>query len=354
MEEQKKHRISPEALIEWKKKCAADKCSDTHRQQLVHGSFIAWRKYSNPERKWADPNQKRSKKKTDDKTQDKTQDKAENPKRVLFSCMKDFCKMYQEGSMEVVDKNGIKKSIPYTPPGAEHPFHAIEAILYGKEKKPGQIFKNFLLQRFNEKFATDGQCKTIAWMINYLFENTLFRKFIQENAVNESLLSIDEEDGPQYEDENAEIPDKVCSSDKEYLQEQLEKILDSFSEKHKCAAYYRIRKFHEGEKYELPLDDIYQVTGVKKTFYDYPNQLFKEVQKSSLINKDFTLWEITLKLQELILAWAETSELCQAMDAKVAERNEKKQKILKNSPENGENVTLLSGEQPEGGKNEIQ
>lgn len=285
MEDCERISIPAEALVDWKQQCEADKCEPDHRDALIKGAYLAWRKYT--QKKW----------------NEEFQIKGVVYRQCFSSDIKDMFFEHDD------NKSGKKKTI-------SHPFHAIETTLYQQKRKNGEPLKSWLLS--NEKAKSTG------WLITVLFQEVLFRKFIQkQEKIAEYNESLDQEDRPELADATVAEEEKL-PSDQKYIQEKIKAILESIPEKHKVACYYRLRGSRDAD-YELTVDEIYQIVGVKKVFYDYTLLLLKECVPQ-LKEDGFEDSEIYSELWPLIYQWASTNEICKALDAKVAEKKAKKNK----------------------------
>ena len=285
MEDCERISIPAEALVDWKQQCEADKCEPDHRNALIKGAYLAWRKYT--QKKW----------------NEEFQIKGVVYKQCFSSDIKDMFLEHDD------NKSGKKKTI-------SHPFHAIETTLYQQKRKNGEPLKSWLLS--NEKAKSTG------WLITVLFQEVLFRKFIQkQEKIAEYNESLDQEDRPELADATVAEEEKL-PSDQKYIQEKIKAILESIPEKHKVACYYRLRGSRDAD-YELTVDEIYQIVGVKKVFYDYTLLLLKECVPQ-LKKEGIEGSEIYSELWPLIYQWASTNEICKALDAKVSEKKAKKSK----------------------------
>lgn len=285
MEDCERISIPAEALVDWKQQCEADKCEPDHRNALIKGAYLAWRKYT--QKKW----------------NEEFQIKGVVYKQCFSSDIKDMFLEHDD------NKSGKKKTI-------SHPFHAIETTLYQQKRKNGEPLKSWLLS--NEKAKSTG------WLITVLFQEVLFRKFIQkQEKIEEYNENLDQEDRPKLADATVAEEEKL-PSDQKYIQEKIKAILESIPEKHKVACYYRLRGSRDAD-YELTVDEIYQIVGVKKVFYDYTLLLLKECVPQ-LKKEGIEGSEIYSELWPLIYQWASTNEICKALDAKVSEKKAKKSK----------------------------
>lgn len=285
MEDCERISIPAEALVDWKQQCEADKCEPDHRNALIKGAYLAWRKYT--QKKW----------------NEEFQIKGVVYKQCFSSDIKDMFLEHDD------NKSGKKKTI-------SHPFHAIETTLYQQKRKNGEPLKSWLLS--NEKAKSTG------WLITVLFQEVLFRKFIQkQEKIEEYNENLDQEDRPKLADATVAEEEKL-PSDQKYIQEKIKAILESIPEKHKVACYYRLRGSRDAD-YELTVDEIYQIVGVKKVFYDYTLLLLKECVPQ-LKKEGIEGSEIYSELWPLIYQWASTNEICKALDAKVSEKKAKKNK----------------------------
>lgn len=272
MKESENLKISVEALNDWKNKCEVDSCEPTYRENLILGAYIAWQKYS--KKIWTE----------------KIKRKGEEYKRY-------FCSDIQDMFL----KSGKIKT---------HPFHVIEEVLYNKKRKNGQPYKEWLIDMSLEKNA--------GWLITVLFKQTLFKDFIQKQAkkaiLNESLT---QEGVQELSIDNSEMND--C--DQIYLQNKLKKMFESISEIHKVACYYRLKSFCSLD-YKLSVDEIYQIVGVRKVFYDYSKKIFEDWFKQ-LKQDDFEVGEILSELEIIVYEWASLNNLCKALDEKVVQKKDK-------------------------------
>ena len=304
MEDCERISIPAEALVDWKQQCEADKCEPDHRDALIKGAYLAWRKYT--QKKW----------------NEEFQIKGVVYKQCFSSDIKDM--FLEQGKNKGKKNNGEEggdgetkkedgKTNPY-PFNTPHPFHAIETTLYQQKRKNGEPLKSWLLA--NEK------AKSAGWLIKVLFQEVLFRKFIKkQEKIAEYNESLDREDCPELPDRAAE---EKLPSEQKYIQEKIRTILESIPEKHKVACYYRLKGSRDAD-YELTVEEIYQIVGVKKVFYDYTLLLLKECVPQ-LKEDGFEDSEIYSELWPLIYQWASTNEICKALDAKVAEKKAKKNK----------------------------
>ena len=293
MEDCEKISIPAEALVDWKQQCEADKCEPGHRNALIKGAYLAWRKYT--QKKW----------------NEEFQIKGVVYKQCFSSDIKDM--FLEQGKNKGGRNKGEeeKKSYPFNTP---HPFHAIETTLYQQKRKNGEPLKSWLLA--NEK------AKSAGWLIKVLFQEVLFRKFIKkQEKIAEYNESLDREDCPELSDRTVE---EKLPSEQKYIQEKIKTVLESIPEKHKVACYYRLRGSRDAD-YELTVDEIYQIVGVKKVFYDYTLLLLKECVPQ-LKKEGIEDSEIYSELWPLIYQWASTNEICKALDAKVSEKKAKKNK----------------------------
>ena len=280
--------ISTDALVEWKQMCEADKCSTSHRDELIQGAFLAWEKYTyGAKSKWSESVQ-------------------------IRGTVHKLC--YSSDIKDMFDEEKYK-----TGKSAAHPFHAIETVLYNQKRENGEPLKSWLLA--NEKAQSPG------WLITVLFQEMLFRKFIKKQEkvaeYNESLDKPEHQDVPDYSEE------PFSDEDAAFIRKKLHEKLENTPELHKASVYYSLRAL-SNPAYDLTVDEIFQLTGVKKVFYDYKISVLKACA-SPLMAEGFSISEISHVLAIEIYQWAAGNSLCQALDARVSE---KKQKKVNLGPEN--------------------
>jgi len=277
--------ISVAALVEWKQMCEADKCSGIHKEELVQGAFLAWEKYTyGAKSKW-------------------TESVHVNGTVHKLCYSSDIKDMFDREKYYLACKAG--KIAP-------HPFHAIETVLYNQTRENGVPLKSWLIS--NEKAQSPG------WLITVLFQEMLLRKFIKkQEKIAEYNESLDEEDRSDVPDYSAE---KLSDTDAAFIKKKLHEGLEKESELHKASVYYSLRSLGN-PAYVLTVDEIYQITGIKKVFYDYKAAVLKDCV-TPLMEEGFNISEISPVLASEIYHWAAGNKLCQAMDAKVSEKKQKK------------------------------
>ena len=300
-------RIPSEALCEWKEQCSADKCSDEHRKELINSAFYAWKRYTDESAIWRE----------------------ERDGRYVFfsSDLKDVFGR-QEDKLEERRKREKRKKDKREQKHEEyiyyHPFQIIEEVLYHKKRKNGEPFKNWMIAE------SANQKKPVGWISTVLFGQCLFRDYIRKHGgFNTDVCPFD--DAIKTYDDHPSIPAQDKTSDLEYLRRRIRERLDHATESQIASVYYLFQSCAE-PSYELSVEDICKITGVKKVFYDYKESIFKDVR--SLREEDFDpVKEIIPALRNEIYRRAGESKICRALDARVAE---KKRKKANSGPENSE------------------